>query len=111
MSAFPSAPVSYNSVLKNTPAIFSQTTNNGSTECPDSSSVPAVCCSAVPQQPRAATEPHPPTPRAALPTVHAAALPGPAGPATGRTDTSQSVLLMYFLGDILCYVFANKYQV
>lgn len=60
-----------------------QTTDNGGAECADSSAVPAVCCSAVPQQPRATAGPHPAAPGAALSAVHAAALPGPAGPATG----------------------------
>lgn len=68
-----------------TSSVFlSQATDNGSFECTDGSAVPAVRCSAVPQQPRATAGPHPAAPGAALSTVHATALPGPAGSATGN---------------------------
>lgn len=63
---------------------FNQTTDNGGIERSDSSAVPAVCCTAVPQQPRAADQSDPPASRAALPTVYAAALPSPVGTAAGR---------------------------
>lgn len=62
---------------------ISQTTDYGGIECSDRSAVPAVRCPAIPQQLRATAGPHPSAPGAALPAVHAAALPGPAGPATG----------------------------
>lgn len=67
-----------------------QTTNNGGAECADCSAVPAVCRTAVPQQPGATAGPHPATPGAALSAVHAAALPGPAGPTTGRPQRATS---------------------
>lgn len=82
-SSFPTFPsVSLTPVLSFSLFLL-QATDNGSFECTDSCAVPAVCSSAIPKQPRATSGPHPPTSGAALPAVHATALPGPAGPAAG----------------------------
>lgn len=60
-----------------------QAADHGSAELADGRAVPAVRRSAVSRQLRAAADPHPAAPGAALPAVHAAALPGAAGTAAG----------------------------
>lgn len=64
-----------------------QAADHGSAELADGRAVPAVRGPAVSWQLRAAADPHPAAAGAALPAVHAAALPGPARTAAGMAGT------------------------
>lgn len=74
--------------LSENPALFLQAADHGRPELADRGTVSAIRSTAIPGELRATADPDPAAARAALPAVHAAALPGAARPAAGTHTLS-----------------------